>query len=90
MASTTLHVIFTSSNACCTTGIIASIWLRAAISGITPPETKFGDKYVVMHPDDKRNLILFFAGCIALFLVYDIFIGQPHQEALKAEGLIAA
>jgi YidC/Oxa1 family membrane protein insertase len=52
-----------------------------------------------MHPDDKRNLIVFFLCCIGLFLAYDIFIYKPHvnaikeaqerQAALEAEGKIA-
>ena len=37
-----------------------------------------------MHPDDKRNMIVFFMACVGLFLIYDIFINQPNLEKLKA------
>ena len=36
-----------------------------------------------MHPDDKRNMIVFFVACIALLLVYDIFVNKPQIEKLK-------
>lgn len=36
-----------------------------------------------IHPEDKRNLIVFFALCVAVFFLYDIFIHQPRVEALK-------
>ncbi|HEY8963225.1 MAG TPA: membrane protein insertase YidC, partial [Alphaproteobacteria bacterium] len=38
-----------------------------------------------MHPDDKRNMIVFFAMCALLFFAYDFFVGKPHKEALKAQ-----
>jgi len=36
-----------------------------------------------MHPDDKRNMVIFFIACIALFFIYDRFISQPQMEAIK-------
>lgn len=36
-----------------------------------------------IHPEDKRNLIIFFALCVAVFFLYDIFIHQPRVEAMK-------
>lgn len=38
-----------------------------------------------MHPDDKRNLIVFFVICIAAFVFYDIFFHQPRMRALEAQ-----
>lgn len=38
-----------------------------------------------MHPDDKRNLILFFALCLGAFFMYDMFIHKPKMRALEAE-----
>ncbi len=37
-----------------------------------------------MHPDDKRNMIVFFIACIVLFLLYDKFISQPTIERIKS------
>jgi len=36
-----------------------------------------------IHPEDKRNLVIFFALCVAIFFLYDIFIHQPRIEAMK-------
>lgn len=43
-----------------------------------------------MHPDDKRNMVIFFIACIVLFLLYDKFIAQPNAERLKAQQEQAA
>lgn len=37
-----------------------------------------------MHPDDKRNIIIFFVACVSLFLLYDIFIYKPKMEQIRA------
>lgn len=36
-----------------------------------------------MHPQDKRNLIIFAVLSIAMWLSYDYFIGRPHAEAMR-------
>jgi YidC/Oxa1 family membrane protein insertase len=38
-----------------------------------------------MHPGDIRNLILFMALSLMLWLAYDHFIIKPHEVALKAQ-----
>lgn len=43
-----------------------------------------------MHPDDKRNLIIFFAICLAAFFAYDFFVRQPQMKALKEQQAVAA
>lgn len=43
-----------------------------------------------IHPDDKRNLVIFFALCVAIFFLYDIFIHQPRVEQLKKAQEMAA
>jgi len=43
-----------------------------------------------MHPDDKRNLIIFFAICLAAFFAYDIFIHKPKMKALEAHRATVA
>lgn len=43
-----------------------------------------------MHPEDKRNLIVFFLCCIAAFVLYDIFIQQPHMKAVAEAQKIEA
>lgn len=43
-----------------------------------------------MHPDDKRNMIIFFAICLAAFFMYDIFVRQPNMKALEAQQVAAA
>jgi len=37
-----------------------------------------------MHPDDKKNMIVFFVACVGLFLLYETFIHQPQMERIKA------
>ncbi len=37
-----------------------------------------------MHPEDKRNLLIFFAICIAAYVGYDLFIHQPRMEKMRA------
>jgi len=37
-----------------------------------------------MHPDDKRNMIVFFIACLVLFFLYDKFISQPKMEEIRA------
>ena len=36
-----------------------------------------------MHPEDKKNLIVFLLVCAGLYLAYDIFVQQPRIERLK-------
>lgn len=36
-----------------------------------------------MHPNDRRNLILFAVLAISMWLSYDFFIARPHAEALR-------
>ena len=43
-----------------------------------------------MHPDDKRNLIIFFALCLGAFFLYDHFIHQPNMKALEAQKAVVA
>jgi YidC/Oxa1 family membrane protein insertase len=43
-----------------------------------------------MHPDDKKNMVIFFAACVGLFLIYDIFIAQPQMEKLEQAKQLAA
>lgn len=38
-----------------------------------------------MHPDDVRNLILFFVISLGIYLAYDSFILKPQAEALRAQ-----
>lgn len=38
-----------------------------------------------MHPEDKRNLVLFFALCLGAFFAYDHFIHKPKLRAVQAE-----
>lgn len=37
-----------------------------------------------IHPDDKRNLLIFFVICLALFYGYNHFVQKPQAEAAKA------
>lgn len=37
-----------------------------------------------MHPEDKRNLIIFLILCLGGFFAYDVFIQQPHMKAMQA------
>ena len=36
-----------------------------------------------MHPEDMRNLLIFFALAITIYFGYDIFVAKPQQEAMK-------
>jgi len=36
-----------------------------------------------MHPDDKKNMIIFFIACLLLFFLYDKFISQPKMEQIR-------
>ncbi len=36
-----------------------------------------------MHPQDKRNLIIFAVLSIGMWLSYDYFIGRPHAEQMR-------
>ncbi len=38
-----------------------------------------------MHPQDKKNLIVFFIACVGLFIIYDLFIYKPHINAVRAQ-----
>lgn len=49
-----------------------------------PPHSPQGQ----MHPEDKRNFILFFLACVAAFFIYDTFIHKPQMKA--QEAVIAA
>lgn len=44
----------------------------------------FHDPKGGMHPEDKRNLIIFFIICIVGFFLYDTFIYQPKMKAAAA------
>lgn len=37
-----------------------------------------------MHPEDMRNLLLFFVFSIALYFAYDYFVAEPHARAVRA------
>lgn len=37
-----------------------------------------------MHPDDKKNMVIFFVACVAMFLLYDQFIHKPQMAKIKA------
>jgi len=43
-----------------------------------------------MHPDDKRNLLIFFALCLGAFLLYDVFVHQPKMKALEEAQRVRA
>jgi len=43
-----------------------------------------------MHPEDRRNLVIFFFVVVGLFLLYDMFIHKPHLETLRLQQQIAA
>ena len=38
-----------------------------------------------MHPDDKRNMIVFLAMCGLMLLAYEYFVAGPAKEAAKAQ-----
>lgn len=54
----------------------------------------FQDPNKNMHPDDRRNLLIFFALTILVFLGYDMFIHQPQLQerraAAQAQAVLAA
>lgn len=37
-----------------------------------------------MHPEDKKNLIVFFIACVSVFFLYDHFIYKPQLEKIEA------
>jgi YidC/Oxa1 family membrane protein insertase len=37
-----------------------------------------------MHPEDKRNFIIFFLACLCAFFAYETFIRKPQIKALEA------
>ncbi len=46
-----------------------------------------------MHPDDRRNLIIFIIAALVIYLTFDHFVLQPkinsiRQEQLAAQGLL--
>ena len=43
-----------------------------------------------MHPQDRRNLIIFAVLAISMWLGYDYFIARPHAEAMRAAAKAAA
>lgn len=49
------------------------------------PQNNMGTGPGKMHPDDKRNMIVFFVMCALLFFAYDFFVGKPNAEARKAQ-----
>lgn len=42
-----------------------------------------------MHPQDRRNLILFAVLAISMWLGYDYFVARPHAEAMRAAAVQA-
>lgn len=44
----------------------------------------FQDPKQNMHPEDRRNLLVFFAVTIVVFLAYDMFIHQPQMRERRA------
>ena len=43
-----------------------------------------------MHPEDRRNLLVFFAITIIIFLAYDMFIHQPQMRERRAAAQVQA
>lgn len=39
-----------------------------------------------MHPEDKRNLIIFLICALAAYFFYDIFVHQPKMKALREQA----
>lgn len=37
-----------------------------------------------MHPEDKRNMVIFFVMCLLAFLAYDHFVSKPRMKAIEA------
>ena len=52
--------------------------------------TNFQDPNQQMHPQDRKNLLIFFAVTIVVFLMYDIFIHRPAMEAKRMAAQEAA
>ena len=50
----------------------------------------FGDDKKNMHPDDMRNLFIFFVIAVVLYLAYDTFVQQPHRVAMAQARQAAA
>src|SRR5688500_16974599 len=40
-----------------------------------------------MHPDDRRNLIIFILVSLVVYLTFDHFVMQPKVEAMRAAQL---
>lgn len=49
-----------------------------------------GNKKDQMHPDDMKNLFIFFILAAMLYFTYDVYILQPQKAALKAQQVAAA
>ena len=43
----------------------------------------FDQNHKKMHPDDKKNLVIFLIACVGLLIIYDIFVQQPQMEKLE-------
>ncbi len=43
-----------------------------------------------MHPQDRRNLIIFAVIAISMWLGYDYFVARPHAEAMREAAKAAA
>lgn len=43
-----------------------------------------------MHPEDKRNLLIFFLLCVLAFVAYDFFVSKPQQRAITQQREAAA
>ena len=54
--------------------------------GQTTPPQNSNDK---MHPDDRRNLILFIIASLVIYFGFDHFFIQPQLEAVKAARIAA-
>lgn len=38
-----------------------------------------------MHPEDMRNMVIFFVLAIGMYFLYDTFVQQPQQDALQQQ-----
>lgn len=57
------------------------------------PGYKFQNPKDQMHPDDRRNLIIFIVAALAIYMSFDHFVLKPkinaiRQEQLAAQGLL--
>ena len=43
-----------------------------------------------MHPDDRRNLVIFLAAALAIWFSFDHFVMKPRLEKMRAAQAIAA